>query len=428
MPHIVLLGTCDTKLDEILYLRSRILENGSGKSKVTLVDVGRNPVKNDNIDIPQDVLKSNYAPAEGKQDVASLARGDVIKYMISCATNWLREAYQRGLKNPEEAIHGCVAAGGTGGTSLAAGVMREVLPIGFPKLIVSTNASGDTRPVIGETDITLMYSVCDVAGLNYLLRRILSNAAGAINGMAQEYEKSIGEIGTADGEPRKKRVGLTMFGVTTPCVDKIRQHLEANYNIECFVFHCTGAGGRAMERLVSEGVLEAVLDVTTTEICDQICGGVMDAGPQRLEAPLKAGIPYLVSVGATDMVNLGPKPTVPERYQGRKLFEHNPTVTLMRTSPEECAAIGNFIVDKIKSFASEPGVVQVILPVGGVSMIATPGGPFHDAEADNALFSAIKTGLEDTGINVVQDQRDVNDEGFAVDVAERLAAAMGMRQ
>jgi len=288
----------------------------------------------------QDVLITKYAPAEGEQDVASLARGDVIKYMILCATN----------------------------------------------------------------------------------------AAGAINGMAQEYERSIAEIDKVDDKPRRKRVGLTMFGVTTPCVDKIRQHLEANYNIECFVFHCTGAGGRAMERLVSEGVLEAVLDVTTTEICDQICGGAMDAGPQRLEAPLKAGIPYLVSVGATDMVNFGPKATVPERYQGRKLFEHNPTVTLMRTSPEECAAIGNFIVDKIKRLASKRGTVQVVLPVGGVSMIATPGGPFHDAEADDALFSAIKTGLKDTGISVIEDQRAVNDEGFAVDVAERLVATMGMRQ
>ncbi|KAK4889322.1 hypothetical protein LTR27_011858 [Elasticomyces elasticus] len=425
MPHIVLLGTCDTKLAELLYLRSQILESGGPSYNVTLVDVGRKPVHDKHIDVRQDTLATQYAPDDGAQDMADMPRGDVIKYMIACATNWLTEAYAKGLDDTTAAIHSCINAGGTGNTSLVSAVMRNVLPIGLPKLIVSTNASGDMGPIVGESDITMMYSVCDIAGLNYLLRRVLSNAAGAIVGMAKAYEVS-SLARPQDDAQQKKIVGLTMFGVTTPCVDQVRNYLESNYDIECLVFHCTGAGGRAMERLVSEGVVEAVLDVTTTEICDHLSGGVMDAGPLRLEAPLKAGIPYVISCGATDMVNFGPKSTVPERYQNRILFEHNPTVTLMRTSPDECKAIGSFIVDKVKRFAKDPAKVEVILPLGGVSMIAIPDGPFYDARADEALFSAIKNGLEASDVVVVEDKRAINDEGFAIDVAERLVRLTGI--
>lgn len=350
-----------------------------------------------------------------------LARGDLIKYMITCASSYIKKAYQNGIDDPIEAIHGIISAGGTGGTSLASAVM-QVLPIGFPKLIVSTAASGDTGPIVGETDITLTYSVTDVSGLNTLLRRILSNAAGAIAGMATNYEELLSK---RTEERKRKCVGLTMFGVTTPCVNKIRQYLESNYDVECFVFHCTGHGGKAMERLVNQGDLDAVLDVTTTEICDLLCGGVMSAGEYRLEAALKAGIPCIISLGATDMVNFGPRATVPEKYQHRKLFEHNPTVTLMRTSPEECHAVGRFIVEKVTTAASNKDNVQIVIPQGGVSIIATPGAPFHDAEADEAIFSAIRNGLHGTGITVVEDNRAINDEGFAENIAKRLAALMG---
>lgn len=304
MPHIVLLGTANTKLDELLYLREQILQQGGSGYKVTFVDVGRTAVHHEHINVKQELLITHYPPKDGHKDVLKLPRGEVIKHMMACATNWLRQAFEAGLQYPDRAIHAVISAGGTGGTSLASGVMREVLPIGLPKLIVSTNASADMRPIVGETDITMMYSVCDIAGLNHLLRRILSNAGGAIAGMAKAYERFLAEESKPPAEQHKKRVGLTMFGVTTPCVDTAREFLESNYAIETFVFHCTGAGGRAMERLVDEGVLEAVLDVTTTEICDQICGGVMDAGPQRLEAPLKKGIPHLISLGALDMVKV----------------------------------------------------------------------------------------------------------------------------
>lgn len=424
MPHIIVIGTCDTKLRELQYLRSQILESSGSNGQVTLIDAGRSPAKDESITVTQDALVSKHAPPQ-KQNVADLPRGEVIKYMIACSTNCVRELYQAGLKDPTRAVHGIVSAGGTGGTSLASAVMREVFPVGFPKLMVSTNASGDTGPVVGETDITMMYSVVDIAGTNNLLKRILSNAAGAIAGMAQAYERSLSET-QQESKRTHKRLGLTMFGVTTPCVDKVRSYLEANYPIECFVFHCTGHGGKAMERLVEEGELDAVLDLTTTEICDELMGGNMSAGPHRLEAALKCGLPNIISLGATDMVNFGPRATVPEKYQSRQLFEHNPVVTLMRTSPEESGAVGRFVADKITKFAKTPEKVQVVLPKGGVSMIATPGAPFYDADADVALFEAVEAGLRDSGVSVTSDDRAINDEGFAVDVAQRMAKLMGL--
>lgn len=214
---------------------------------MTLVDAGRTPIKNESISITQDVLTSKYAPSEDQKDTSQLQRGDVINYMISCASNWLREVYEDGLKNPDAAIHGIVTAGGSGNTSLAAGAMRAVLPIGFPKLIVSTVASGDVSHVVEETDICMMPSIVDIAGSNQLLKRILANAAGGIVGMSQAYERHLGKGDDAADAKQKKRVGLSMFGVTTPAVDKIRQHLEGNYPIECYIFHQTGTGGKAME-------------------------------------------------------------------------------------------------------------------------------------------------------------------------------------
>lgn len=426
MPHIIILGTCDTKLQELQYLRSQILQGDgdSGDSRVTLIDAGRSVTQSKDITVTQDVLTSTYAPSE-KQDVANLPRGEVIKYMIACSINCVRELFQAGLEDSTKAVHGIVSAGGTGGTSLVSAVMREVFPVGLPKLMVSTNASGDTGPVVGETDITMMYSVVDIAGTNSLLKRILSNAAGAVTGMARAYERSLNETSHKDERPHK-RLGLTMFGVTTPCVDKVRTHLEAKYPVECFVFHCTGHGGKAMERLVEEGELDAVLDLTTTEICDELMGGTMSAGPHRLEAALKAGIPNIISVGATDMVNFGPRATVPEKYSKRKLFEHNPVVTLMRTSPEESAMVAEFIAGKINKFAKSPEMVQVVLPKGGVSMIATPEAPFYDAKADDTLFSVLESSLKDSGVSIVSDKRAINDEAFAVDVAERMAKLMGL--
>ncbi|THW18297.1 UPF0261 domain-containing protein [Aureobasidium pullulans] len=420
MPHIVLLGTLDTKLPEILYLHSRLLSLAQPETTITLIDCGRTSVEHTAITISQNELVTRFGPKDGRNTLKDLPRGEAIKFMISCTTLCIEELHK------EKPIHGIISAGGSGGTSLASAVMRT-LPIGLPKLIASTVASGDTGPIVGETDITLMYSVVDIAGTNELLKTILNNSAAAMAGMSAAYEQQLLQQSETTMDRQKLRVGITMFGVTTPCVDKIREHLESNHPVETYVFHATGHGGKAMERLIAEDRLDAVLDVTTTEICDLLMGGNMSAGPDRLEAALKAGIPTIISLGATDMVNFGPKGTVPEKYQQRKLFEHNPTVTLMRTTKDECKAIGEFIVDKVKRFATKPSMVQITLPKGGISMIATPGAAFEDRDADDALIETLTSGLQDTGIKIVLDERDINDEGFAVDIANDLMRLTHLR-
>lgn len=410
MTTIAVLGTCDTKLQELLYLRQQILIRGC--KEVILIDCGRSNTKDPSITITQEKVIS-YSNDDNVKDLSELPRGEVIKYMVKCTSVCIKSLYEDGK------ISGIVSAGGSGGTSLTTAVMREALPIGFPKLVVSTVASGDTEPLVGECDITMTYSVVDIAGSNPLLRAILSNAAGAIVGMAQAYEQRSVDA-EQQGQKRKKRVGVTMFGVTTPCVDMIRQHLEEQYGYEVYVFHATGTGGKAMERLVREGGLDAVIDLTTTEICDFLMGGNMSAGPDRLEAAAKAGIPYIVSVGATDMVNFGAKVTIPQQYKDRKVFEHNPTVTLMRTTAEECKKIGKFLTGKLKDYAMKPENVKVVLPLDGVSMISVKGQAFEDKEADEALFKAITEGLKDTEIEIFEEYEEVNSRKFAVGVAEKL--------
>ncbi|KAL2811852.1 hypothetical protein BJX63DRAFT_397944 [Aspergillus granulosus] len=421
MPHILLLGTLDTKLDEILYLHTQLIETATRFStplEITLVDCGRQPVVNPNISITHNDLLTRYAP-DHAPGLPGLSRGEAINFLIGCVSKCVADI----LSQTE--IHGIIGAGGSGGTSLISAAMRNAAPIGLPKFIVSTVASGDTGPVVGECDITLMYSVVDVSGTNRLLREVLENAAGAMFGMGVAYERRLHEGRTENrlddgGERKKIQVGITMFGVTTPCVDRVRRHLEENYPVEVYVFHATGHGGRAMERLVGEGRLDAILDITTTEICDLVAGGNMACDPSRLDVALRRGIPNIISVGATDMVNFGPLDTVPRQYRDRKLHVHNPTVTLMRTSVEECQKVGEFIVDKVNRFAADKSMVEVWIPTGGVSIIATPGSVFADNEADTALADTLRSGLEGSQARVVSDVRDINDEGFAVDIADKL--------
>jgi len=421
MPHIILLGTLDTKLHEFIYLYSRLKSSsprGESPVKVTLIDCSRQNVSNDRITISQSQLLSRYGDQDHSASLMDMPRGEVIKYLSKCATRCVKHLISQG------GVHGIMSAGGSGGTSLAAAVMREAAPIGMPKLIVSTIASGDTGSIVGETDITLMYSVVDIAGRNDVLENVLSNASAAMAGMSSSYESMLEDQKLYADLQRKKRIGATMFGVTTPCIDKIREYLESRYQVEMYVFHATGHGGRAMERLIEEGRLDAVLDLTTTEICDHLMGGNMSAGPNRLEAALKAGIPNIISLGATDMVNFGQRSTVPFRYNDRKLLEHNPTVTLMRTTEDECRQIGEFIVEKITKFAKDPSLVQVWIPAGGVSIIAVSGAPFADVVADRRLVQVLKAGLFDSGVKVVEDSRDINDPAFAVDVAEAMVAML----
>jgi uncharacterized protein (UPF0261 family) len=281
--------------------------------------------------------------------------------------------------------------------------------VGVPKLMVSTLASGDTRPYVGAVDVTMMYSVVDIAGINRISERILSNAAAAIAGMAQSY---------ADFQPSsdtKPLVGATMFGVTTPCVTEARNDLEQR-GYEVLVFHATGTGGQSMEALVSGGFLAGVLDITTTELADELVGGVLSAGPQRLEAAGNHGLPQVVSLGALDMVNFGPIDSVPEKFRQRTLYKHNSTVTLMRTTAEENAELGRIIARKLNQ---AKGPVALFIPLRGVSMIDVEGAAFYDAAADRALIDNLNAGLADS-VEVHELAMDINDPRFAQAMAARM--------
>ncbi|MCL4291338.1 MAG: Tm-1-like ATP-binding domain-containing protein [Thermoleophilia bacterium] len=396
MATIVLLGTLDTKGLEYAYLRDRLREQGVD---TVLVDVG---VLGEPLTRP-DITREEVARAAGA-DVGELAtagdRGAAIAAMARGAA-----AVASGLRE-ESRLDGIVSIGGSGNSAIAAEAMGA-LPIGVPKLIVSTLASGDTRPYVGATDVTMTYSVVDIAGINRISARILANAAGAIAGMARAAVPPL--------PAERPLVGASMFGVTTPCVTAARERLE-QLGYEVLVFHATGTGGQSMEALVRGGFITAVLDVTTTELADELVGGVLSAGPDRLEAAGELGVPQVVSLGALDMVNFGPAATVPERFRERNLYVHNPTVTLMRTTPEECAELGRRIASKVNAAR---GPVAVFVPLRGVSAIATDGQPFLDAAADEALFSALREYL-DPRVEAHWLELEVNDPAFACAMADRL--------
>lgn len=428
MATVVLLGTCDSKLQELLYLRDQILQ--AAEVDVTLIDVGRHPTNHEAITISQSALVSRYYNNDCGP-VSELQRGELVKLMSSLATEAVRDLHS------SSSIHGIIAAGGSGGTAIAAPVMRNALPLGFPKLLVSTVTSGDVSPYVAESDITMMHSVVDIAGTNALLRQVLSNAGAMIAGAAKAYaarrmKDHVSEyLPHPEEVPPKKKVGITMFGVTTPAVELIRRHLTQNYPLEVFVFHATGTGGRAMENMVREGQLDAVLDLTTTEFADYEAGGVMSAGDDRLRAAVGRGIPLLVSLGALDMVNFGPADTVPQKYltEGRRLYEHNSAVTLMRVSEDEARSIGRHIAYNLllEDNVKEPGRVKVVIPKGGLSLLSTPGQPFEDRAADEALFGALRDRLRGSLVEIIEDERAVNDEGLAKFMAEELVRMMGLK-
>jgi uncharacterized protein (UPF0261 family) len=333
-------------------------------------------------------------------------RGAAMEVMMRGAAQLASQLYGEGR------FDGVLALGGGGGTVIGSAAMRE-LPVGLPKVMVSTVASGDTRPYIGVKDITMMYSVVDIAGLNRFSRRILANAVGAVCGMVEQ------EVPEAEDRPL---LAATMFGVTTPCVTRVRERLEeAGY--EVLVFHATGAGGQSMEALIADGFVEGVADVTTTEWCDELVGGVLSAGPHRLEAAGRAGVPQVVSVGALDMVNFAGYETVPPEFRERNLYRHNANVTLMRTTPEESAELGRIIAGKLNE-ATGPTVL--LLPLQGVSAIDKEGGPFYDAEADEALFNALREGVRPP-VEVVELDLHINDPAFADAIAERMISLLTKR-
>ncbi len=398
MPTVVLVGTLDTKGVELAFVRERLREQGCD---VLLVDCGvlGQPT------VEPDVTREEVAAAAGA-DARALAeaadRGAAVTAMARGA------AVVAARLHAEGRLDGILGLGGSGNSAIATEAMRA-LPVGVPKLMVSTVAAGDTRPYVGAADVTMTYSVVDIAGVNRISARVLTNAAGMIAGAVEAQPPELGA--------EQPLVGATMFGVTTPCVNAARERLE-ELGYEVLVFHATGTGGRSMEALVRGGFLAGVLDVTTTELADELVGGVLSAGPERLEAAGAAGVPQVVSLGALDMVNFGPRETVPERFAGRNLYVHNPTVTLMRTTPDECRELGRLIGRKL---STARGPVALFVPLRGVSAIAVAGQPFHDPAADDALVEGLRETLG-PNVEVHEQETDVNDPALARAMADRLDA------
>ncbi|MBD0708202.1 MULTISPECIES: Tm-1-like ATP-binding domain-containing protein [unclassified Streptomyces] len=403
MATVVLVGTLDTKGEEYAWLRERLREYGS---EVLLVDAGvmPPPAHGPTPDIAADVVAR-----AGGHDLAALRtagdRGAAVAAMAQGLTRVLTDLYRKGR------LHAVLAAAGSGGSALAAQAMRA-LPIGVPKVLVSTMAGGDVSPYVDSSDLTLMYSVVDISGLNSVSCQVLGNAAAAAAGMARRHERNHDEP-AGRGRPV---VAATMFGVTTPAVDAARARLsELGY--EVLVFHATGAGGRAVEKLARDGMLDGVLDLTTTELADELVGGVLSAGPTRLTAAGVMGIPQVVAPGALDMVNFGPAATVPERFADRRLLIHNATVTLMRTTSAEMAELGRSMGRKLRNAR---GPAEVFWPLRGLSAVDTAAGPFEDQTADRAGLDALRTAVRGGTVRVHELDAHVNDTSFAVAMADRL--------
>ncbi len=378
-------GTFDTKARELFFLRQCLERLGLRVVTVDLSTSGRPSPASVH---PREVARHH---PDGESAVFSGDRGSAVSAMAL--------AFERYVLTRRD-LGGIISAGGSGGTSLATPAMRA-LPIGVPKVMVSTMASGDTRPYVGPSDLCMMYSVTDVQGINRISEKVLANAAHALAGMVTHPP--------AESTITRPALGLTMFGVTTPCVQAVTKRLEADY--DCLVFHATGVGGQSMEKLAGSGLLAGVIDVSTTEVADEIVGGTLSAGPTRLDVFAQHALPYVGSCGALDMVNFGAFESVPERFRSRRLYRHNPTVTLMRTTVDECRAIGEFIAGKLNAMT---GPVRFLIPEGGVSAIDRPGQPFHDPDADRMLFGTIETLFRPGPQRRLQRlPLHVNDEAFA---------------
>jgi len=393
MGKVYVVGTCDTKEAELAYAKRLIEAQGV---EALLVDIGtRAPGR------APDVTAAEVAAhhPDGAGAVLGLDdRGRAVAGMAAALAQFLAS---------RDDIGAVLGLGGSGNTALVTEGMRA-LPIGVPKLMVSTVASGNTAPYVGPNDIAMMYSVTDVAGINAISRVVLGNAAHAAAGMARFA------VPAASGD--KPAVGMTMFGVTTACCTAVREALEAEYDV--FTFHATGTGGQSMEKLADSGLVKGLLDITTTEVPDLLMGGVFPCTEDRFGAVARTRLPYVGSVGACDMVNFGAKETVPAKYAGRTLYVHNPQVTLMRTTPAENKAIGEWIAARLNRCEGE---VRFLLPLGGVSAIDVPGAPFHDPEADAALFAAIRATLVQTPRRrLVELPHAINDPAFAAALVQHF--------
>ncbi|MBN9217927.1 MAG: ABC transporter permease [Mesorhizobium sp.] len=387
---VLVAGTFDTKGKELRFVADRLKALGLSVRTVDLSTSG----KPTSADVPAMQVAGMHA--RGSSAVFTNDRGGSVSAMAEAFARWIER---------EPRIGGVISAGGSGGTTLATAGMR-VLPVGIPKLMVSTVAAGDVAKYVGGADIMMFHSVADVQGLNSITEQVLSNAAHAMAGMVAQLPNA--EAWEARRKLARPAVGITMFGVTTPAVQAVTKRLEADY--DCLVFHATGIGGRAMENLGDSRLLQAFLDLTTTEVADMIVGGVFPATQDRFGAAIRTGLPYVGSVGALDMVNFGSRDSVPEKFRSRKFVIHNPNVTLMRTTRDENRAFGEWIGARLNAMN---GPVRFLLPEGGVSMLDAPGQPFHDPEADNALFEAIERTVRRTPLRQVERVRaNINDTVF----------------
>ncbi|WIV13727.1 Tm-1-like ATP-binding domain-containing protein [Proteiniborus sp. MB09-C3] len=402
MKTIAIAGTFDTKGAEFSYVKE--LLEGLGLSTFTIHTGVFEPA------FKPDISNCEVAKAAGADIKALAAKKDralATEILSKGMEKLVPELYKQGK------FDGIISFGGSGGTSLVTPAMRA-LPIGLPKVMVSTVASGNTAPYIGTSDIVMMPSVVDVSGVNSISTKIFTNAAFAIAGMVKFENSKVLE--------KKPLVAATMFGVTTPCINAAREYLE-DRGYEVLVFHATGIGGQTMEALIEAGFIEGVLDITTTEWADEIIGGVLNAGPHRLEAAGKNHIPQVVSVGAIDMCNFGPYDTVPKEFEGRKLYKHNPTVTLMRTTVEENEAIGKKIAEKL-NMAREK--TALFLPLKGISSIDVEGQPFYGPEEDKVLFDALRNGVNRNVVEIVEMDCAINDVEFAETTAQKLIDLMSI--
>ncbi|MCA1442131.1 Tm-1-like ATP-binding domain-containing protein [Ensifer sp. IC4062] len=388
MNTVYVVGTCDTKGSELRYLRDLVRQAGCD---AVLVDVSVSEFHKeaDDVDVqPSEVARFHPNPPKPEE---LKDRGKAVAAMSEALVEYIRS---------RQDIDGLIGAGGTGGTALIAPAMRA-LPIGVPKVLISTVASGNVAPYVGPTDISMMYSVTDVSGLNRISRVVLGNAAHSIAGMV------LNKVSAAADE--RPAIGLTMFGVTTPCVQAVTRALEVDF--DCLVFHATGTGGQSFEKLADSGLLVGGIDVSTTEVCDYLIGGVFPCTADRFGAFARTGLPYVGSCGALDMVNFGAMDTVPSQFRSRRLHVHNPQVTLMRTTPEECNMIGEWIAERLNLCE---GPVRFLIPELGVSAIDAPGQPFHDPEADSALFAALERTLRrTTKRQLIRVPLHINDPQFA---------------
>ena len=395
MGKVYIIGTLDTKEAELRYARRRAEKAGA---KVVLVDVSTTPSK-----AKADVSAREVARHHPKGEAAVLGLSD-----RGAAVGAMADALSRFMVNRKD-VGAVLGLGGSGNTVIVTTAMRA-LPVGVPKLMVSTVASGNVAAYVGPSDIAMMYAVVDVAGLNAISRKVIANAAHAAAGMALNSVKR--------EKADKPGVGLTMFGVTTTCITQIRARIEKEF--ECFVFHATGTGGQSMEKLVDSGLLESVFDITTTEVADHLFGGILPCTEDRFGSIIRTKIPYVGSVGAVDMVNFGAREAVPKTFEGRKFYIHNPQVTLMRTTPAENRAIGTWIVERLNRMT---GPVRFLLPLKGVSAIDAAGQPFHDAEADAALFAAIREGwVPVRNRKLIEVDAHINDPAFAAEAVKQFKA------